>query len=118
MHLYMLAEQDDLDDFAEALFQELQIWAEPKTTIEAIYRHEEAEQASLSKRAIEVGIELTISKAQKLKEPLNQLYDFAKKYKCDFSVGIIEDDKRSDVCFFGFEEGRPDMFEIANYLEL
>ena len=71
-----------------------------------------------SNPSIEVGIELTISKAQKLKEPLNQLYDFAKKYKCDFSVGIIEDDKRSDVCFFGFEEGRPDMFEIANYLEL
>jgi len=118
MNLYMLAEHDDLDDFAEALYQELQVWAEPKTTMQAVYRHDEAEQPSLSKRPIEVGLELTISKAQKLKDPLNQLYDFAKKYKCDFSVGIIEEAKRSDVCFFGFEEGRPDMFEIANYLEL
>ncbi|WP_320821898.1 hypothetical protein [Reinekea sp.] len=118
MHLYMLAEHDDLDDFAEALYQELLLWAQPKTTIQAVYRHDDGEQPSLSKRSIEVGLELTISKAQKLKDPLNQLYDFAKQHKCDFSVGIIEDNQRSDVCFFGFEEGRPDMFEIANYLEL
>lgn len=125
MDIYILADHEELYEFSDELHKKLEEWAAPKTTATAVYRHDEAEQASLSKREIEVGIELTTNKSQKLKEPLNALYELAKTYECEFCVGIIEEPTeenaervRRDVCYFGFEEGRPDMFEIASYLEL
>jgi len=120
MDLYMLAEHDELYEFAEDLHKELCAWADAKTSIQVVYRSDELDAAPYSDREIELGIEFAFNpnKTQKLKEPLNTLNDLAKKHKCDFSVGIIDEGKRTDVCFFGFEEGRPDMFEIANYLSL
>ncbi len=118
MDLYLFAEHDDLADYAADLNTEIEAWAEPKTIMTSIYRDIYSDSQPKSAREIEVGIELTTNKAQKLKEPLNFLYTLAKKYHCDFSVGIIGEAKYQDVCFFGDEEGRPDMYEIANYLEL
>ena len=119
MKLYIFAEQDELEDIAEALYAKIAAWAEPKTTVTAIYRHDDSAEPVRGKyRDIEVGIEFSAKNSNKLKEPLNTLYKLAKDYKCEFVVGQIEDDTYQDVCYFGHEEGRPDMFEIANYLEL
>lgn len=56
----------------------------------------------------------------KLKEPLNFLYKIAKTHKCEFIIAMLDSESGDleEVCYFGFEEGRPDLFEIANYLSL
>lgn len=116
MNIYMFAEQDELDDIRSALAVELSQWSEPKTTVTFVNRDADSAETPNTKRSIELGIELTLSKVQKLKEPLNALYKMSKAHHCDFVVGIIEGESYQDVCYFGDQEGRPDMFEIANYL--
>ena len=118
MNLYFFAEHDDIEEIAESLFAQIAAWAEPKTTIQAILRTDETEAHPTGHRVMDVGIELSVKKIDKLKDPLNQFYQWAKEYKCEFVVGQIEDNDYRDVCYFGFEEGRPDRFEIANYLGL
>lgn len=66
------------------------------------------------------GVELTMNSKFDLKEPLNALQAVANKYKCNFVVGLIDSqsDTREDVCYFGHDEGRPDLHEIACYLQV
>lgn len=67
-----------------------------------------------------LGIHVSVKSKFKLKEPLNFLYSLAKTYKCEFIIAMVDSDSGDleEVCYFGFEEGRPDLFEIANYLSL
>ena len=67
-----------------------------------------------------LGIHIQVKSKFKLKEPLNFLYKIAKTYKCEFVIGMVDSDSGDleEVCYFGHEEGRPDLFEIANYLSL
>ncbi|MEH6626734.1 MAG: hypothetical protein V7739_09825 [Motiliproteus sp.] len=66
------------------------------------------------------GIYMTVKRRAELKDPFNFLYPLAKQHKAEFVVGIIDEKSgdKEDVCYFGFEEGKPDIYEIANYLEL
>jgi len=68
---------------------------------------------------LKLGMSVQVKTKFKLKDPLNFLYSLAKEYKCEFAIAIItpETGDSEDVCYFGFEEGRPDLFEIANYLD-
>lgn len=66
----------------------------------------------------QLGADLSVKAAKQLIAPLNGLYDFAKQFRCDFVVGFFDDDALEDVCYFGFEEGKPDAFEVACYLGL
>jgi hypothetical protein len=118
LNIYIFAEHDEIEELVEPLTASLVAWAEPKTTISWVLRTDETDEAPRTKREIEIGYELSISKTQKLKDPLNFLYTVAKEHKCEFVIGLVEDEKYQDVCFFGHEEGRPDMFEIAHYLGL
>ena len=63
---------------------------------------------------------LKVKNKFKLKDPLNFLYTLAKTHKCEFVIAMAcqETGEIQDVCYFGYEEGRPDLFEIANYLSL
>lgn len=67
-----------------------------------------------------LGIHVSVKSKFKLKEPLNFLYSLAKTYKCEFIIAMVDSESGDleEVCYFGFEEGRPDLFEIANYLSL
>lgn len=116
MKIYLFSEHDDIEEVRSALAKELSEWAEPKTTVTFINRDIESVKAPKTQRPVELGVELSISKVQKLKEPLNALYKMSKSFHCDFVVGVIDDEAYQDVCYFGDLEGRPDMYEIANYL--
>lgn len=119
MNVYFFADHEEIEDCFEAIHKELAEWAEPKTTVTTILRTFETDTEPTTDREIEVGFEISVSKTQKLKDPLNFLYGVAKAHKCEFVVGLIEESSSyQDVCYFGFEEGRPDMFEIAHYLGL
>ncbi len=67
-----------------------------------------------------LGIHIHVKSKFKLKEPLNFLYSLAKTYRCEFVIAMVASDSgdTEEVCYFGHEEGRPDIFEIANYLSL
>jgi len=69
-------------------------------------------------RSWELGITLRLKSKAELKEPLNFLYGLAKQTKCEFVVGIHHAADKEDICYFGHEEGRPDMHEVAMYLGL
>lgn len=72
----------------------------------------------IATEAGEPGVEVTMSTKFDLKDPLNALQSIASKQKCNFVVGFIDEQSgtREDVCYFGHEEGRPDLHEIACYL--
>ncbi|MBU2863882.1 hypothetical protein KO489_08535 [Reinekea forsetii] len=118
MNLYIFADSDELEDFAEPLASSIAAWAEPKTNSTAVHRGEGTSLEPVTDREIELGLEISLSKPEKLKEPLNFLYKLAQEHKCEFVVGLVEENDYRDVCYFGFEEGRPDLFEIANYLSV
>jgi len=111
MKIYMLAEHDELEEIAEPLAEAVSVWlAESDSRAEFVRPDEDA---------LQVGIMLETGKKIALKDPVNFLYSLAKEYKVEFVVGVMaEDGSRENVCFFGFEEGRPDINEIAQYLGL
>lgn len=111
MELYIYIEADELEDIAEPMVDAITPWIgnnNEKTRL--VNRLEDGQ----------VGVNMTVTSKNGLKKPLIFLYDLAKEYKCDFVVGILtpETGDMEDVCYFGHEEGRPDMFEMGCYLGL
>lgn len=113
MKIYMLAEHDELASIAEPISIAIASWLEenPNNNLSLVAPPGDDDH--------QVGLNLEISKKMTLKEPVNLLYSLAKQYKAEFVVGMeSEGGERENVCFFGFEEGRPDINEIAQYLGL
>ncbi len=105
----------DLDEQGDALLADLSAWTKNKSAIKLLaFRPEEVAETW------KLGLALQLRSKFKLKDPLNFLYELAKKYQCEFVVAEYDDDSdvAQEVCYFGFEEGRPDLHEIANYLGL
>ncbi len=136
MKLYIQLEHDDetkaatvtgLNSAIEAWLPEAgtkatQILAPNMDAIEADAEEgiEEDLEEYLEETVADVGLYIEVKRRAELKTPLNFLYTLAKKHKVEFVVGIIDDKtgEQEDVCFFGHEEGKPDAFEISNYLGL
>ncbi|WP_020407911.1 hypothetical protein [Hahella ganghwensis] len=113
MKLYMLVDTMDWGEVDESMTAAITEWAGTQG--------DEIELVNVSEEATgerHLGINIQASKASQLKEPLNFLYGLAKTHKLEFVVGIYDPDSRAmeDICYFGHEEGRPDAFEVANYL--
>lgn len=112
MKIYMLAEHDELASIAEPISVAIATWLEenPNNNLSLVAPSDDDQQ---------VGLNLETNKKMALKEPVNFLYFLAKQHKAEFVVGMVtEGGERENVCFFGFEEGRPDVNEIAQYLGL
>ncbi|OUS27594.1 hypothetical protein A9Q99_14215 [Gammaproteobacteria bacterium 45_16_T64] len=111
MELYIYIEAEELEDVAEPMVEAIVPWIGNKN-----------EKTKLVNQIAEgfVGVNMTVTSKNGLKKPLIFLYDLAKEHKCDFVVGILDTETGAmeDVCYFGHEEGRPDMFEIGSYLGL
>lgn len=66
-----------------------------------------------------LGLRIDTSKKAVLKKALDFLYGIARDTSLDFAVGYIDDaGVAHKVCYFGNEEGRPDISEIGSYLGL
>lgn len=105
----------DIEEISQDLLAELSAWLNNKSSVSLLdFRPEECLEDW------KLGFALRVKSKFKLKEPLNFLYDLAKKYQCEFVVSEYDAKSESSeaVCYFGFEEGRPDLYEIANYLGL
>jgi hypothetical protein len=125
MNLYMLAESEDLAELESDISASLKTWLAGRDGISFVNHRVECDagdnlQNSVqnSERQWELGIKLIANSKVELKEPLRFLYAVAKHNKCEFVVGIIHEHEKEDICYFGNEEGRPDMHEVAMYLGL
>ena len=67
-----------------------------------------------------LGIHLAVKRKAELKAPLNFFYTLARQHKQEFVLGILDKDTGAteEVYYFGFEEGKPDAFEVSNYIGL
>lgn len=66
-----------------------------------------------------LGLRIDTGKKAMLKKALDFLYGLAREQALDFAVGFIDDaGVAHKVCYFGNEEGRPDISEIGSYLGL
>ncbi len=112
MKIYILAEHDELADIAEPMAALIANWL-TETAIQNL------SLIAPNGDDIAVGLNLDTSKKISLKAPLNFLHSLAKQYQAEFVVGRINaDGLRENICFFGHEEGRPDINEVAQYLGL
>ena len=120
MHLHIYIddaelEQDDLDKMLNPVSESVSNWiGDNKKNVQLLAQRTELDDS------LKLGMSLQVKSKFKLKDPLNFLYTLAKDLKCEFAIAIVNPDTgdSEDVCYFGFEEGRPDLFEIANYLDL
>jgi len=111
MHIYFYLAGDDLEQSAEPIAEAIAQWLEGNETTAQLVNQQDDQML--------VGLTLETGKKAILKEPLNFLYDLAKVHKQEFVVGMLDEQgNREDVCYFGFEEGRPDINEIGEYLGL
>jgi len=109
MYLSIYCEGPELADCYEAMSAELQAWLQAGP---GICQPVQAEDR--------LGICWEIKKSKQLKVPLNFLYDLAKQHKQEFVIcqGDDSSSELEEVCYFGHEEGKPDIFEVACYLGL
>ena len=120
MDLQIYIDDADLDDgslneMIKPVSESISAWiGENKKSVQLLA------QDSSEGDKFKLGMSIQVKSKYKLKDPLNFLYSIAKEQQCEFVIAIVSSDKGTteDICYFGYEEGRPDLFEIANYLEL
>ncbi len=109
MYLSIYCEDPELADCRETIEPELLEWLESfPAACEPIQTEDR------------LGMSITIKKNKQLKNPLNFVYGIAKKHKLEFAIAMQDEESGEweEVCFFGYEEGKPDIFEVACYLGL
>ena len=124
MKIYFYIDSTDLDDIAEPVAQAISDWlaSTQQGKAQLVNRRPEDEDDAGQARVGEwdLGLLLETGKKADLKAPLAFLYDLARQHECDFVVGIFDQQtgQPENVCYFGHEEGRPELYEIASYLGL
>ena len=105
-------DNDEFEVLVPAIAQDLEAWIGEKQSVTLI--------TPSSHPRNKLGLQLTIKSKFKLKDPLKFLYEVAKTHQCEFVISMMDEEtgNTEDVCYFGFEEGKPDMYEVANYLDL
>lgn len=119
MKVYIYAESDDLEAIAEPMSEAIAGWVKKSDGSATLVndRHQPGEDEA-GESFWNLGINLEAKRRSDLKKALQFLYSQATEHKCEFVVGIAASSKGSaqDICFFGYEEGKPDAYEIANYM--
>ena len=115
MKIYIHVDEPNFDIIDESFNETIETWLQ-KNKINADFTTPIG-TADDEPSAENLGLTLTIKKGRELKDPLNFLYGVAKTYKSDFVLGIVDESgDEEDICYFGHEEGKPDVFEISAYL--
>lgn len=111
MHIYLVIDGSDYSECREDIVNAINDWlTESRSSAVLINSADDQELLGLS---IDTNRKLTFNK------PLEFLYSIAQQHEQEFVVGLFdEQQQREDMCYFGFEEGKPDLLEIAAYLGL
>jgi len=120
MKIFLLLDSHDTDEVAEPMSAAITEWLETSQSSSAFVNAQTNTGATGTRSDWDFGLTIDTNKKATLAKPLNFLYDQAKEHKQEFVVGLYDEDTASyeDICYFGYEEGKPDMFEIACYLGL
>lgn len=111
MKIFITVDAPDFDDVMAPMQAAMSSWVAQSSYNAQVLCDEDDDTLGLT---IETGKKAT------LKSALDFLYDLAKAHELDFAVGFIEAETGTahKVCYFGYEEGRPDIAEIGSYLGL
>ncbi|MES9963339.1 MAG: hypothetical protein ABW116_07340 [Candidatus Sedimenticola sp. 20ELBAFRAG] len=119
MKIYIYAESDDLEAIAEPMSEALERWVKKsESNVSLVNERHQPDEDETGEPFWNLGVNLEAKRRSDLKKTLEFLYGLAREYKCEFVVGLGSSDKgpAQDICFFGHEEGKPDAYEIANYM--
>ncbi len=121
MDIYIYIDGSDLEEIADGISSSIESWlSESKAQAVLVNQISEPDETMCNKDLPdwELGINIKICKGKELKGPLNFLYGLAKEYKRDFVLGIFSSETQvtEDICFFGNEDGKPDVNEISSYI--
>ena len=115
MHIYCLIDSHDFEDeFAPHLGPietAINDWLTESRSSAILYKDIEGKKPF-------IGLLIETNRKLTLKKPIECLYVLSQKYTLECVIGLLKNDDRDDVCYFGAEEGEPDINEIANYLGL
>lgn len=108
MQLLISCHDEELLEHKSDLDEQLEAWVKDHEHFSVVID----EQSS--------ALQVQVKKAEQLKLPLNFLYKMAKQYKLEFAISQLDDESGEweEVCYFGHEEGKPDIFEVACYVGL
>ena len=111
MHIHLLIDHSDYCECREDILNAINHWlTESRSSAVLIDSSDNEDLLGLS---IDTNRKLTFNK------PLEFLYSIAQQYQQEFVIGLFdEQQQREDICYFGFEEGKPDLLEVASYLGL
>lgn len=110
MQICLYADCSDLEDeIIESLSSSLDPWVSEEKALE---KH------VCPSSGLTIGVRLQIRKGRELKNVINHLYRLAKETQSEFVVGLYNEGTQSidEICYFGHEEGRPDLYEISSYI--
>lgn len=114
--LYICLDGEDIHDVAEDFLAAVEDWiGQQKRTFELI-NQQDTDAVETSR----FGLAMTVKKTSDLTLPLDFLYRLAKQFKQEFVLSIWDSgtEQTEDICYFGHEEGKPDIYEIASYIDL
>ncbi|WP_299974487.1 hypothetical protein [uncultured Pseudoteredinibacter sp.] len=108
MQLLIACHDEELLEHKSELDEQLETWVKDNEHFSTV----------LDERSCALLVQ--VKKAEQLKLPLNFLYKMAKQYKLEFAICQLDEESSEweEVCYFGNEEGRPDIFEVACYVGL
>lgn len=120
MKIYLYLDSDDVDEIsvvAELLVTDVNVWLKESQSIAVLVN---AQDEPGTRSDWDLGLTIDTNKKAVLAKPLSFLYGLAKTYKQEFVVGIHDEGNASyeNICYFGHEEGKPDVAEVACYLGL
>ena len=116
MKIYLLVDGVDHALYADAFCQEIAQWI--KAGQGNVTLVNSAETGERCHSEWDLGITFSTSKRAKLKGPFDFVYQIGSDLELDFLVAKEEDGELEEICYFGYEEGAPQLDEIAVYLGL
>ena len=114
MKIYFLLDDEEPSSVADQLMTAIDAWLKTEQlAIEVIDDRPEDSSEWL------LGLQFECKRKAIMKQPLEFLFKLAKKMEREFVIGIYDKSgARENVCYFGYEEGCPDINEVAMYLGL
>lgn len=114
MKVYFLLDDEEPSLVADKLMEAIGVWLKGEESFVQAIDNRPEEMA-----AWELGIQLECKRKAHMKQPLDFLFKLAKKMEREFVIGLYDKQgARENVCYFGYEEGCPDIDEVAMYLGL
>ncbi len=120
MKIFLFLDSHDTDEVSEPMAAAITHWLEKSQSSAVLINAQASQGAEGTRSDWDFGMIIDTNKKATLAKPLNFLYDQAREHRQEFVVGLIDEatGRYEDICYFGYEEGKPDMFEFASYLGL